>query len=149
MKRSHVLLTVVGLVLISFLFGFFLRQRMTAEARAELDGRTSELAGAQLELAGCRAEQERAGTRDLATRLYLQVNRNNFDIASELSTRLFDSLRRLSESATDEAHRNAFETIIAQRDAITSQLAQADPAARRAVEDLLVQTFAATGAEIN
>lgn len=149
MKKSHVVLTVVGLVLASFLVGYFLRYRMTAEARAELDAKTSELARNQDELAGCRLEQERAGARDLATRLYLQINRNNFDVASDLSTRLFDTLRRLSEAAAEEPERNAFESIIEQRDAITSQLAQADPAARRAVEDLLVQTFAATGAEIN
>lgn len=88
------------------------------------------------DLAEARAQLRIAEARDLASLSYLEVTRNNFGIASQHASQMFDRLGDLSASAEEPA-RSAAATALGKRDTLMKQLATADAAARSELQDLV------------
>lgn len=67
-----------------------------------------------------------------------EANRNNFANASQFSTDFFNGLMRLIEETADEETKKKLQTMLALRDEITTNLAQAD----QTVKPRLAQMYA-------
>ena len=67
-----------------------------------------------------------------------EANRNNFANASQFSTEFFNGLMKLIDETTDEEMKKKLQTMLALRDEITTNLAQAD----QTVKPKLAQLYA-------
>lgn len=67
-----------------------------------------------------------------------EANRNNYASAAQQSTEFFNGLREMSDNTGDATLKQSLEKVLARRDEITTNLAQADPA----VKEKLAQTYA-------
>lgn len=67
-----------------------------------------------------------------------EANRNNYAEASKFSTELFNGLRETLNDTNDEALKQKLSAIVARRDEITTNMAQADSS----VKEKLAQMFA-------
>jgi hypothetical protein len=67
-----------------------------------------------------------------------EANRNNYASAAQFSTEFFNGLRQAVGEVDDEAIRKKLEALLARRDEITANLAEANPA----VKDKLAQMYA-------
>jgi hypothetical protein len=65
--------------------------------------------------------------RDLASMLHVEVANRNYGNAAGLSTRFFDHVRALSEQTNDRETRERLQQILAEREAVSTGLAQNDP----------------------
>ena len=81
---------------------------------------------------------ERARIGHLAARTYIEVTRNNFGVAAQHASPLYD---RLASAATesDEPLRSLAANALQGRDAVMQMLATADPAVRAPIEDLTLR----------
>jgi hypothetical protein len=87
------------------------------------------------ELEQAQARLEMARTRELAALTYLEVSRNNFGIAAQHATALYEQLKTVAQTAEEPARSVAAEAL-QQRDSVTGMLATADPAARIHLQEL-------------
>jgi len=67
-----------------------------------------------------------------------EANRNNYASAAQQSTEFFNGLREMLNNIDDATLRQNLEKVLARRDEITTNLAQADPA----VKEKLAQAYA-------
>jgi hypothetical protein len=67
-----------------------------------------------------------------------EANRNNFANASQFSTEFFNGLMKLIEETSDEETKKKLQTMLALRDEITTNLAQAD----QTIKPKLAQMYA-------
>lgn len=67
-----------------------------------------------------------------------EANRNNYASAAQFSSEFFNLLAEIIGSSRDEALRQSLQPLLARRDEITTNLAQADPS----VKDKLAQMYA-------
>ena len=74
-------------------------------------------------------------TRDLASLAYLEASRNNFGLAAEHTSRLYERLGEMAANAEGPALSIA-QDALAKRDALMGMLATADPAARTELQEL-------------
>jgi hypothetical protein len=94
------------------------------------------------ELASTQARIELAETRELAALSYLEVSRNNFGVAAQHATNLFDRLGTLSSSA-EEPVRSVAAEAAQKRDTVMRLLATADPGARTELQQMTSDLLAA------
>jgi hypothetical protein len=87
------------------------------------------------ELARAEAALALSQTRDLASRAYLEVTRNNFGVAAQHSSRLYDRLAELSKEAEEPVSSIARDAVN-KRAEVMEMLAVADPNARTALQEL-------------
>jgi len=113
-----------AVVIVAFLLGYI---------PACVSARNAEQQKAQLEY-----KVRLADLRDKIGMASYEVNRNNYANATESSTLFFDGLAKLIGDARDEAFRQKLEAMLARRDEITTNLAQADPV----VKEKLAQMYA-------
>jgi hypothetical protein len=67
-----------------------------------------------------------------------EANRNNYASAAQQSTEFFNGLREIISNIDDATLKQSLEKVLARRDEITTNLAQADPA----VKEKLAQAYA-------
>jgi hypothetical protein len=127
-----------GLFLAGFLLGFIPQNSKVWNAR-------SELAVTKQELATCQYSSKLSDARELLAMSYLEVNRKNYGIAQDYSTRFFNQARQLAGKARDESVESVLQEALRSRDTLTAALARGDPAAASLLESLLIKTYGSKG----
>lgn len=131
-------LIVGGVVLLAaFLVGFVPQYLKVWGLRQELDTAKQQLESQALTSRLC-------GLRDQGAMLYLQAARNNYGLAGELAGRFFQDLGQFASTSAPPDMKPGLEEILSSRDSTTAGLAKADPAARSAIEALVVKIHAVT-----
>ena len=117
------LVVIIGLLLIvaAYVFGFWPQYQDARQARMELQSVNGQMHQAQARLALCVLQQ-----RLLA--LIQQASAKNYGDAATLSTQFFNQVSEESRRQTDPGVKAKLSSILKQRDAVTSDLAKADPA---------------------
>jgi hypothetical protein len=87
------------------------------------------------ELAQSRAELTLSETRDVASRAYLEASRNNFGVAAEHTSALYERLADVAQAGEDPA-RSIARDALSRRDEVMRMLATADSAARTELQEL-------------
>jgi hypothetical protein len=119
-KRVKLALVFVAIVAAVFLAGF-----LPEYLRA--NGLQQRVQQADQQLAASRV-------RDLSGMTFLQTSLKNYGLASRYATELFDSAKSLAARTESPDLRQALQTVLAQRDTITAQLARGDQAAYSSVQ---------------
>lgn len=70
-----------------------------------------------------------------------EANRDNYALAAQLSTVFFDRVRAESGGPADQEITGLLQSILARRDEITSDLAQASPAVKSKIADMYAELF--------
>ncbi len=73
-----------------------------------------------------------------------EANRNNYASAAQFSTEFFSRMREAIDSTEDEKVRQKLESMLARRDEIISNLAQADPAVKEKLAGMYAELFHVT-----
>ena len=87
---------------------------------------------------------ENADLRDLAGLSYVQASQKNYGLAAATSARFFNRARELGNQAADPAARKALEDLMLPRDRITAELAKGDPGVIGDLQDVFARTRRAT-----
>lgn len=121
MKRAVV---IIGIVLIAaaYLFGFWPQYQKAQRAEKQLEAVTSALASARAQVRLCRLQQNLLG-------MVSQTSQKNYGLASTLSSKFFNAVRDELPRQTDPKVTMALQSILRQRDPVTSALAKGDPSA--------------------
>ncbi len=88
-----------------------------------------------------------ADLRDKIGMASYEVNRNNYASAAEFAGLFFDSLQKLIGEARDEALKQKLQPVLARRDEITTNLAQADPVVKEKLAQMYASVFQITKAD--
>ena len=123
---------VAGIVILAFLLGYLpsmISSRATEQQKVELAHqlKASELSG-QLAMAS------------------YEAGRNNYANAAQFSSQFFDGLREIIGESKDQALKQKLQVMLARRDEITANLAQADPAVKEKLAQMVAEYFQATQA---
>ncbi len=135
--RIQTVAAVAGVALLAgFLMGFL-------PERSKMMGLRSALESAEQRVETYRRDSEVNLLRDLAARMYLDAEANNYGLASGTATEFFD---RVSKLAANTAGRLASDlnAIAKQRDQVTGALAQTNANVLSDLRDLLRRTLALT-----
>jgi outer membrane cobalamin receptor len=119
-----------GILILAFLLGYLpsmINSRATEQQNVEL---AHKLKGAEL------------GSQ-LAMASY-EVNRNNYANAAQFSSKFFDGLRDSINESNDQALKQKLQAMLARRDEITANLAQADPSVKEKLAQMVADYFEAT-----
>lgn len=147
MSKKGILISWLIVAALAFGGGYVLQYSALQQLRARNDSLQAEVQKHQELLQECRFQRQLGRLRDLAGQMYLQAARNDFSVAAQYSTRFFNLLRRSAEEASDPSLRRALEELLEERDALTSQLARADAAARESIQNLYSRLWQVSGAE--
>ena len=121
-------LMVGGLALLSaFLLGYAPASITARADRAERDRLAHALAVADLQI-------------QLGMMSY-EANRDNFGLAGQLATVFFDGVRSESAGAIDQNVVTSLQAILARRDEITTDLAQANPGVKSKLAELYADLY--------
>jgi hypothetical protein len=123
---------VAGVAILAFLLGYvpsMISSRATEQQKVELEHKlkTAELGG-QLAMAS------------------YEAGRNNYANAAQFSSQFFDGLREIIGETGDQAIKQKLQEMLARRDEITANLAQADPAVKEKLAQMVADYFQATHA---
>jgi|GEM_PF-1759045 len=144
---SYALITLVlaAAFIAGFLLGFLPIHSQKADLEAQntrlhqqtesLNPKVAELERTNEKL---RADLRLARLQGTAGLMSYRANRNNFGAAAELSSGFFDEVRETIAGTHDPALRDTLAKVLAQRDSVTTALAQANPA----VKDQLAEIYA-------
>lgn len=80
----------------------------------------------------------------LCGHVYLEADLKNYGLAGQLSTKFFDGAQAMMSQTSDSSRQHFLQETLAQRDAVTSGLAQGDPGTLSAMQDLFRRALAAT-----
>lgn len=133
MKRA-VIITGIILIGIAYVLGFWPQYQKLQLSRQQLDQANAELVGAQVRNGLYRLQHELLA-------VIRQTNQKNYGQASTLSTKFFDSVRDELPRQADPKVKKALESILGQRDAVTSALAKGDPGAISLLEPIETTMF--------
>jgi type II secretory pathway pseudopilin PulG len=137
MKRAGIIIGIV-LIGIAYVLGFWPQYEKAQKARQQLEQANTELAGAQARNGLYRLQHELLA-------VVRQTNQKNYGQASTLSTAFFDSVRAELPRQADPKVKTALESILQQRDAVTSALAKGDPSALGLLQQLEDTMFQVVG----
>jgi hypothetical protein len=70
-----------------------------------------------------------------------EANRDNYGVAAQFATVFFDRVRAESGGPADQELTKSLQSILARRDEITADLAQASPAVKAKLGDLYAELF--------
>lgn len=121
MNRRLKLAGICAVVLLAFFLVGFLPEYIRASS---LQGRMDE---ANLQLQTCRV-------LNLSGMTFLETSLKNYGVASHYASRWFDAAKVLSGKTKSPELRQALNSVLAQRDTITAQLARGDSAAYGSVQ---------------
>jgi hypothetical protein len=136
--RKKRLVRIVVVAFIAFLLGLIPPSVRVVQLNRELAAEREKSGQAQ-------ARIEIAQTRELAAITYIEASRNNFGIAAQHASRLFERLSSTAQTGA-AALRPAANAALARRDELMGMLATADPAARQHLQDL-AHTLLITGGD--
>lgn len=136
MNRKTGLIVVGVLFAAAFLLGFVPQY---------LKGKTldNQLGAARRQL---NSERERSQMDELGLlcgRVYLETSLKNYGLAGQYSTKFFDQVQAMMRQVPDSNRQTFLQETLAQRDAIMGELAQGDPGALPAVQDLFQRVLQA------
>jgi hypothetical protein len=137
MKRA-VIITGVILIGIAYVLGFWPQYQKVQMSRQQLEQVNAELAGAQARNGLYRLQHELLA-------VVRQTNQKNYGQASTLSTKFFDSVRDELPRQSDSKVKTALQSILQQRDTVTSALAKGDPGALSLLEPIETTLFQTIG----
>jgi hypothetical protein len=129
-RKRLALWTAVALVV--FLGGFIPQYRQARALRGELRA-------AEEQIRSLEWKMKLAEFRDLAGIVYLATNQQNYGMARQHSTQLFDRASELIREAPASELQALFGTILQQRDEVTARLTRGDGSIREPVEKLYIQ----------
>jgi type II secretory pathway pseudopilin PulG len=136
MKRAGIIIGIV-LIGIAYVLGFWPQYQKVQKSRQQLEMVNIQLAGLQAQVGLYRLQHDLlAVTR--------QTNQKNYGQASALSTKFFDAVRDELPRQIDPKVKTALQSILQQRDAVTSALAKGDPGAPgllQPLEDTMFQVL--------
>ena len=133
MKRA-VIITGVILIGVAYVLGFWPQYQKVQMTRQQLEQANGELAGSQARNGLYRLQHELLA-------VIRQSNQKNYGQASALSTKFFDSVRDELPRQSDPKVKTALQSILQQRDAVTSALAKGDPGALSLLEPIETTMF--------
>lgn len=122
-----------GVALVAFLIGY---------VPSCVDARSVKEQNARLE--------QRAKLADLRAHMGMvsyEANRNNYANAAQFSTEFFNGLKEVIDTSKDAQLKQKLEALMARRDEITTNLAQADPAVKEKVSQMYADFFYITAAQ--
>ena len=90
----------------------------------------------------CDEERRTARLAERIGQVYLETTEKNYGIAGQASTQFFNEVRQAAEATIDPARKARLQEIAASRDAVTSALAQGDPAALVPLREAFRKTLA-------
>jgi hypothetical protein len=125
-KAIAIAVALVAVFLLGFVPQYVKANRLDAELRQSREA----YAGADL--------------RDLVCLAYLQANQKNYGLAAETAGRFFGRVREATNQAQDASRRKALEDLLVPRDRITAELAKGDAAVIGDLQELFINTRAAT-----
>ena len=73
-----------------------------------------------------------------------EANRNNYANAAQFSSKFFDGLRETISETQEQALKQKLQVMLARRDEITANLAQADPSVKEKLAQMVADYFEAT-----
>ena len=119
-----------GVLILAFLLGYvpsMISSRATEQKNVELEHKlkVAEL-GSQLAMAS------------------YEANRNNYANAAQFSSKFFDGSREIISETKDQALKQKLPVMLARRDEITANLAQADPSVKEKLAQMYAEYFEAT-----
>jgi hypothetical protein len=141
MKRFFI---IAGIVILSFLLGYgivFLEKRQVEQSAEATQQQL------QAELADSRAKLQVASVTNQLGVILIEVDRNNFGNAKELSTRFFDNLTDLSRSVPDPGMRDRLSQVLSRRDEIITDLAMLKPEVSAKLQGIYVEMASLAPAE--
>jgi hypothetical protein len=122
-----------AIVIVAFLLGYIpscVSARSAEQQKAQLEHRV-----------------RLADLRDKIGMASYEVNRNNYANATEFCGSFFDGLAKLLGESRDEALKQKLQPMLARRDEITTNLAQADPIVKEKLAQMYAGFFQATKTE--
>lgn len=119
---------VIVLMALSFGGGFWWEHNRTNSVRGKLQADEAQLATDQQTISLCQLQQQLFSLVD-------DTANKNYGDAATLSTKFFNSLSADVPNATEPQVKSVLQSILAQRDQVTADLAKGDPASH----DLFVQ----------
>lgn len=115
-------LIVLVLMALSFGGGFWWQHEKVKTVETKLDTATAQLSEAEAAVRLCRLQ-------DQLFSLVEETASQNYGNAAALSTKFFNSLNNDVSSTTQPQMKSVMQSILAQRDQVTAELAKGDPAA--------------------
>ena len=137
MKRAGIIIGIV-LIGIAYILGFWPQYQKVQHAQSQLLEVTTELDSAHSQV-GLFVLQH-----DLLA-VIRQAGQKNYGQASTLSTKFFDAVRDELPRQTDPKVKSALQSILQQRDAVTSALAKGDPDAVALLDPIETTMFQTIG----
>jgi type II secretory pathway pseudopilin PulG len=113
-------LIVIVLMALSFAGGYLVERGRSADAQAKLAAASTQLSMAQATIQLYQLQGQ------LLT-LIQETGSNNYGDAAARSTKFFDDVRAESTRTTEPDVKSALESVLNQRDAVTTALAKGDP----------------------
>ena len=136
MSKSSALITALVVAIVAFTAGALWQYSEVRTVTDDLEASRIQVAGLENELEQCRYQGRLANLRDMAGKMYLEVGRGNFDVASSVSTRFFDAVSSVQAEADSAELGETLQQIGERRDALTAQLARLEPAAEETVQEI-------------
>ena len=121
-----------AVAVLAFLVGFIPQYRQARALRGELRA-------AEEQIRALEWKMKLAEFRDLAGMMYLVTNQQNYGIARQHSTELFDRASELIREAPTSDLQAFLATVLQQRDEVTAGLTRGDGSIREPVERLYIQ----------
>lgn len=135
MKRAAIIIGIV-LIVAAYLFGFWPQHQKAQRTEKQLEAVTTSLASARAQVRLCRLQQELLG-------MVNETNQKNYGLASTLSSKFFNAVRDELPRQTDPKVTMALQSILRQRDPVTSALAKGDPSALGLIQPMEKTMFQA------
>jgi hypothetical protein len=121
-----------GILILAFLLGYVpaaISSRTTLQQNVELENKLKVAKlGSQLGIAS------------------YEAGRNNYADAAEFSSKFFDGLGKIINETKDQALKQKLQVMLARRDEITTNIAQADPSVKEKLSQMYAEYFQATQA---
>ena len=138
MNRKIGLIAGAVFVVAVFLLGF-VPQYMKVRA---LDNQLS-VAREQLNSERGKSQMDQLGL--LCGRIYLETNLKNYGLASQYSTEFFNGVQTMMSQPSDSNRQSFLQKTLAQRNAVSGGLAQGNPDALPAIQNLFEHTLEVAG----
>jgi hypothetical protein len=119
MKRAGIIIGII-LILVAYVFGYWPEHQATLQVRQQLKAVSARLDEAQSRMYLCHLHIHLLA-------IIRQAEAKNYGNAANLSSSFFDEVREHVAGAKDPQLKSALQSILQQRDAVTSALAKGDP----------------------
>lgn len=126
-----------SLVVAAFLLGFFPQYLKSR-------GLETQIKTDQQQIASDHGKLQRKDLDLLIGYVYLQTISKNYGLASEYSTKFFNSVRAMADQATDAEWQKFLQMALSKRDAVTGGLAKGDPSIAATVQQLFQSALETT-----